>query len=112
MALPLVLTRAAQRDAVVKQAIVSHLGRLPDDDAHAVVNDQTAADFGAGMNFNARPATAPLAHHPGQELQVMAVQEMGDAVIDHRVHPWIKQENLQTAPRRRVAGLIGPKGLA
>ena len=73
VALALVLAGAAQGDSVVDEAVVSHLGGLADDDAHAVVDDQPAADLGPGVDLDAGPEPAPLGDEPGQEPAVMTV---------------------------------------
>ena len=65
MALAVVLAGAAQGDAVVDQAVVADLGGLADDDAHAVVDDQAAADRGAGVDLNAGPEAGPLGDSAG-----------------------------------------------
>ena len=112
MALAVVLAGAPQGDPVVEQAVVADLGRLADDDAHAVVDDQPPADLRAGVDLNSRPAAAPLAHQPGQEEEPVPVEKVGKPVVDERVHARVEQKNLQPAPGRRIAGLIGPQGLA
>ena len=40
------------------------------------------------------------------------VEKVGKPVVDERVHARVEQKNLQPAPGRRIAGLIGPQGLA
>ena len=112
VALALVLAGAPQGDAVVDQAVVPHLGGFADDDAHAVVDDQAAADFRAGMDLNAGPEPAPLGYQTGQEFQPAAVQKMGQPVVKGGVHAGIEQKNLKPAACRRVPGLVGPQSLA
>ena len=112
MALALVLAGAPQGDAVVNQAVVPHLGGLADDDAHAVVDDQAAADGGAGMDLDARPEPAPLGHQPGQEFQLVTVQGVGQPVVKGGVHAGVEEKNLQPAAGRRIPGLVGPQGFA
>ena len=60
VALALVLAGAAQGHPLVEQAVVPISAVSPDDDAHAVVDDQAAADGGAGVDLNAGPEPAPL----------------------------------------------------
>ena len=71
-----VFAGAAQGHLVVNRAVVADLGGFAEHDAHAVVNEQAAPDFGAGVNFNAGKAAAPLADHAGQEKTLMTVQPM------------------------------------
>ena len=92
---------------VVDQAVVPDLRRLADDDAHAVVDDQAAADLRAGVDLNAGPEAAPLGDGTGQKLHLVTVTEVRGLVIHGGVHAGIEQEDLQLAPGSRVAGLIG-----
>ena len=85
---------------------VSHLGGLADDDTHAVVDDQAAAQLGPRVNLDPRPEPAPLGHQPGQEFQVVHIEEMGQTVIEHRMDTGVQQKNLQAAAGRRVSGLV------
>ena len=112
MALSLVLSGTAQGDAVINQAVVANLGGLANNDPHAVVNDKAAANPGARVDLNPRPHPAPLAYQPGQKLQAAHIEKVGDAVIYGGVYARVEQKNLQAAPGRRIAGLIGPQGLA
>ena len=50
---------------MVEKHIVSHFGGLADDDAHAVVNDEPAADLGPGVDLDACPEPVPLGDEPG-----------------------------------------------
>ena len=45
--------RPAQRDALVEVAVIADLRRFADDDAHAVVDEEALADFGARMDLDA-----------------------------------------------------------
>ena len=80
MTLASVLARTAERHALIYQAVVADFGRLPDNDAHAVVNDEAAPDNGAGVDFDTRPEAGPLRHATRQKAQVVAVQPMGETV--------------------------------
>ena len=92
---------------MVEQAVVSDLRYLPDDDAHAVVDDQAAADGGPGVDLNARPEAAPLGYPPGQEPPVLTVEPVGHPVIKHRMDALVQQQDLQLGPGGRVPALIG-----
>ena len=97
---------AAQGHALVDQAVIADLRGRADDDAGAVVNDQTAADGGGGMNFDTRQPLGDLAQKPGQKLTSMTPQPMADAVTDDGMQAVVKQENFQLRPCRRVVFLI------
>ncbi len=100
MALAVVLAGAAQGDAVIDQAVVPDLGGLPDDDAHAVVYDQAAADLGAGVDLNAGAVPGDLGVEPGQEGKVVTVEPVGDAVEDDGVDAGVEEKDLQLAAGR------------
>ena len=107
VALALVLTGTAKGHAVVQQAIIANLGGLADDDTHAVVDDQTAADGSTGMDLNTGPESAPLRNAAGDEGHMTHMEKMGDAMIHGCMDAGIEEEDLQLAPGGRVAGLIG-----
>ena len=107
MALAHVLAGAAQGHAVVNQAVIADLCRLADDDTHAVVNDQTLADLGAGMNLNAGTVAAALGDQPGQKFQPMLITPVGFPVAPYGSHAGVQQQNLKRTAGSRVSGLIG-----
>src|SRR5579883_3260687 len=57
---------ASERYALIEQHVVADFRRLADHHPHAVVDEQTPADPGAGMNLDSRQASRELAQHPGQ----------------------------------------------
>ena len=63
MALAVLLAGAAQRDALVQQHVVADLRGLADHHAHAVIDEEAAADARAGMNLDARQSARKLADH-------------------------------------------------
>ncbi|MPM45711.1 hypothetical protein SDC9_92402 [bioreactor metagenome] len=107
VALSLVFSGTAQRHALVQQAVVSDLGGLTDDNAHAVIDDKALADARAGVNLDAGPKTTPLGHAPGQKLHVVLIEKVGNAVIYQRVNAGVEQKNLQFVAGRGVAALVG-----
>ena len=105
VALAGVLAGAAQGDAVVDGAVVADLGGLAKDDAHAVVDEQPAADGGAGVNLDAGLVAAPLADPPGQEKVAPLVQPVGDAVVHQDVKARVQQHDFQHGACGRVLAL-------
>ena len=61
MALADVLTRAAQRNALINGHIVADDGGFADDHAVAMVDEHPAPDLRAGVNFNAGLVPGALA---------------------------------------------------
>ena len=106
MALSLILSRSAQCHALIEQAVVPNLRGLTDDNAHAVVNDQTVADGGSGVDLDAGFPAGVLGNAAGQEIAAMAIQPVCDTVIDHGMNAGVQQEDLQLAPGSGVTLLI------
>ena len=101
MALADVLAGAAERHALIEQAVVADLGRLADHDAGAVVNDQTAADLRAGVDFNSGPHLRPLRDRARDKKAAMPVKPVRDAVIDRRVQAVVQQHDLDCRRARQ-----------
>src|ERR1043165_2204865 len=53
MALDALGTGAAEGDALVEHDVVADFGSFTDDHAHTVIDEEAAADDGAGMDFDA-----------------------------------------------------------
>ena len=68
---------SAKRDALVKLHVGANVAGLADDDAGAVVDEETATDASAGMNINACFRVGPLRHHARDErhAQKLATRE-------------------------------------
>ena len=56
---------AAEGDALVEVAVVADLRRFADDDAHAVIDEETLADRGAGVDLNAGEIAGHVGDHSG-----------------------------------------------
>jgi len=61
---------AAESDAVVEHHTVADLSGLANDDAHAVVDEETAADGGAGVDFHTGEETGDLRQDARRSLEV------------------------------------------
>ena len=72
-----------------------------------MVNDQAAADLGAGVDLNAGDVAGQLGVQAGQEGKVVTVEPVGDAVEDDGVDAGVEEEDLQLAAGRGVAALVG-----
>ena len=71
---------AAEGDAVVEHDTVANLGGFADDDAHPVVNEEAAADGGAGVDLHTREEARELRQDARWALDVAGPQCVGDAV--------------------------------
>ena len=110
MALAAVLAGTAERDPVVDKAVVTDLGGLAYDDAHAMVDNKALADLCAGVDLYARAVPPHLGYHSGKEHELMLIAPMGASVIAYGLHARIQQQHLDGVFRRRIAGKIGIYG--
>ena len=63
VALSALVAGASERDALVEDAIVAHDGRLADDYAHGVVDEEAAAQLGGRMDLDAGEEARCLGEH-------------------------------------------------
>ena len=107
MALAGMLAGAAERHALVERAVVADLGGLTDDDAAAVVDHQSLADFGAGVDLDAGEKLCALADGARTDLVPVRIERMGGAVQQHGVQSRVEQEHLKVA---RCGGVAVAEG--
>ena len=106
-----VLARAAERHALVEQAVVADLSGLANHNPRPMVDDKSAADPRARMNLNPGPHLRPLRDRARQKAQPAHMQPVRDAVIDRRVQAVVEQDDLQRAARGGVISFICPNVL-
>ena len=80
MALHFVQACPAQDRAHVHQHVISHLGRLTDDHAHAMVDEETLADFCSGVNLHAGQEASDVGAEPCEKKEIMSPEEVRDPV--------------------------------
>ena len=80
MALAALAAGAAQRHALVEQHVVADLGGFADHHAGAVVDEEAAADGGAGVDLDLGEEAADLRNHARQQRHAPAVKPVGQAV--------------------------------
>jgi hypothetical protein len=95
---------AAQRHALIDGYIVSDLGGFADDDAKAMIDEQVAADRGAGMDVDAGQPARQMIDEAREEEQVRLEQPVGNAVHADGEQPRIEQ-NFPARTRRGIARL-------
>ena len=76
---------AAERHALVDRHVVAHLGRLADDDARAVIDEQPSADPGRRMDLHPRHRGRYVRQHPRQQRAPQP--RRGHARCDARAAP-------------------------
>ena len=71
-----------------------------------MVNDQTLADLGTGVDLYAGTAAAVLGYHAGQKFEPMSVAPVGPAVITDGPYAGVEGQNLPGSPGGGVSGLV------
>ena len=94
--------RSAQRHPVVDRAVVAHFRRLADHDAHAVVDEDAAADLCARMNFNAGEEAPDVGDPAGEAFPTLKQTPVRRAMDHHRMKPRIGKDDFKRAVRSRI----------
>src|SRR5947208_2812870 len=94
---------AAQRHTVIKGAVVADLGGLADYDTHAVIDEQPAADAGAGMDLDAGQHPPDMRDEAAQEVEAALPQPMRGPEIEEGLETGVTQHDFQPRARRRIA---------
>jgi hypothetical protein len=66
---------------VVDQDVVADNGSFSDDDAHAVVNDETATEFSGGVYLYACDHASPVGPYSGEGLEFDGPEKVSLAMI-------------------------------
>ena len=94
---------ATQRHTVIKGAVVADLGGLADHDTHAVIDEQPAADAGAGMDLDAGQHPPDMRDEAAQEVEAALPQPMRGPEIEQGLETGVTQHDFQPRARRRIA---------
>src|SRR6185312_2427235 len=80
MAFALFLAGATESPSLIKRDIISNDRSLADDDTHPVIDEETAADLRAGMDFNTSQQARDLRKPPGEQEHPMIPEPVIDSV--------------------------------
>ena len=103
VALTFLFSRAAERHALVDEYVVADLGGLADHHSRSVIDEEAAADGGAGVDFDLRQEPAHLADESRQDRAAHPVQPVRDPVKQDGVEAGVTENDLEPAARRRIA---------
>src|SRR5206468_7339547 len=103
MALLSLVARAPQGHALEETHVLSDLGCLSDDDAHAVVDEEPRPQLGRGMDLDTGEKTAQVGEPPGRGRPARPPQGMGDAVGPYGVDTGIAKDDLEGRACSRIA---------
>ena len=87
---------------MVNGAVIANFRRLANNHAHAVVNKQIIADFGAGVDFNTGKMAAELRNEPCQRKPAVTVKKMGRPVPEQGMKTSIKKNDFENAFGSRI----------
>ena len=79
------------------------IARLADDDAGAVIDEEAAADLGAGVNVDAGGRVGQLGDDPRHQRRAQTVQHVRQAMMRDRRDAGIADQHLVDAARRGIA---------
>src|SRR6202030_112475 len=74
-----------------------------EDHAHSMVDEQTPADFRAGMNLDTGEPSRQLADQPAEQLCVMLPEPMRGAMKPDRMQSRIREHDFERGARGGVA---------
>src|SRR6185437_12863015 len=85
--------------ALIDQDIVANLGGLADDDAHPMINEKTAADSRARMDFDPGEEARDFADNPAEELELVAPAPMGKAMEPDSMKAGVGKDDFERVAR-------------
>ncbi|MNK96625.1 hypothetical protein D3C87_1169150 [compost metagenome] len=100
--LALVPAGAAQGHALINSHVIADFGGFTDNDAHAMVNEETTTDLGTRMDLDPGQPAAEIRHQPRQPFQVRAPQHRRQTVNPDGVHAGVASQDFKSVTRRRV----------
>src|SRR6185437_6530193 len=102
VALALLERGAAQGHALIKGHLVADLGRLADHHPHAMVDEEAAADGGAGMDLDAGQDPAEMRQETAGQEPIATPEPVSQAIKDEGVQAGIAKHDLGTRTGRGV----------
>ena len=94
---------------MIEGHVIADLGSLTNNDTHAMINKETAADFGPGMNFNPCQQARQLHDCPRQHFQPPAPEPVRQTIGQHHMDRRIKQQDAEHPASSRITVNNCPK---
>src|SRR5690349_24994792 len=91
MPFPVLFSRATESHALIEGHIVADDAGLANHDAHAVIDEEAAANLRGGMNFNSGEQARDLRKPAPEEKETVVPQPMIDAVEPDRVQAGVAE---------------------
>ena len=102
MSFAFVFARATESYALIDQHIVADFSGLTNDHAHAVIDEEAAANLRTGMDLDPGEEPADLGDDARDERHARTIQPVGEPVRQNRVESWIAQDDLDRAFRSGI----------
>jgi hypothetical protein len=93
----------AQGHAVVERHVIAELAGFADDDAHAMIDKQVAADLRARMDFDTRQPSGDLRYQAGHKGPLAPPKPARQAVKSESLKARIAQDHLKPRAGGRIA---------
>jgi hypothetical protein len=97
-----VFSGATEGDVVEEDAVIPDLDGFPDNDAMAVIDEESSADFRSGMDLDTGEESRCLRNEAGDQAELDFVEGMSYSMPDNSMQACIKKY-LQSASRWIVA---------
>ena len=97
-----ILTRTAERNALINRNIIADNGCFADNRARAVVYKKSSSDLCAGVDFDSRSAHTSLRNHSCDKEQIVVIKPVRLSVASDRLISGVEQHNLNCRGCRRV----------
>ena len=88
---------------MIERHVVANLGGLANNHAHAMIDKETLADDGAGMNFDAREESANVRNETPDQLPIVDPGPMAQVIKLQRVETGVAEHDFGTRAHRGVA---------
>ncbi len=95
-------TLGTKGDALIERDVVADDGSLANDDARAVVDGEILAYLCTRMDVDTSLGMGQLGDNAWDDGHAQFMQTMGDAVVGHRVHDGIAEDDLAVVPGGRI----------
>ena len=95
-------TLGTKGDTLIESDVIANDRGLTDDDTRAVVDGEILADLSTWMDVDTCLGVGQLGDDTRDDGHLQLMQSMGDAVVGHRVHDGIAEDDLAVVPGGRI----------
>src|SRR5690606_30709555 len=99
VAFALFLAAPAKSNSLIDNHVIPNFASFPNDDAHAMVNEQPIADPCSRMNLDSRKKAAGLRNDPSDREPPTAIESMRQPMAPYGMQPGVGEDDLEPASR-------------